>query len=195
MADRRGHGPPVSPELNLESERLRFRPFGAGDVDALHGPSRGRLPVRAIALDPLQQVVCSILRRARSCARPHPLQFALMFAKCDPHTNDRIDERRQLHAAESAFAGALLLAIGDLHDDVGLSPIVDDSQPLLAAQGLAQFANGGEPPLQGVAGRRAGGDFSGNDVDADRFLSVGLGLTATESENGTQRKRDNNDHD
>jgi hypothetical protein len=24
---------------------------------------------------------------------------------------------------------------------------------------------------------------------------VGLGLTATESENGTQRKRDNNDHD
>jgi [ribosomal protein S5]-alanine N-acetyltransferase len=36
MADRRGHGSPVSPELNLESERLRFRPFAPGDVDDLH---------------------------------------------------------------------------------------------------------------------------------------------------------------
>ena len=56
-----------------------------------------------------------------------------MFAECDPHTNDRIDERCQLDAAESALAGALLLAIGDLHGDVGLGPIVDDSQPSLAA--------------------------------------------------------------
>jgi hypothetical protein len=75
-----------------------------------------------------------------------------MFAKCDPHTNDRIDERRQLHAAESTLAGALLLAIGDLHGDVGLGLIVDDPQPSLAAQGLAQLANGGEPSLKRVAG-------------------------------------------
>ena len=145
----------------------------------LQGPSRGRRPVRAIALDPLQQAVRSILRRARSGAGPHPLQFALMFAECDPHTNDRIDERRQLHAAESALAGALLLAIGDFHGDVGLGPIVDDTQPSLAAQGLAQLTNGGEPPLQRVTGRRTAGDFGGKDVDADRFLPVRLGLTAT----------------
>ncbi len=58
-------------------------------------------------------------------------------------------------------------------------PIVDDSQPSLAAQGLAQLANGGEPPLQCVAGRRTAWHFGGNDVDADRFLPVRLGLTAT----------------
>src|SRR5262245_58754509 len=41
-----------------------------------------RLATRAIALDPLEQSVRSILRRARSCALTHSLQFALMFAKC-----------------------------------------------------------------------------------------------------------------
>jgi len=36
MADRGRHGSPVSPELNLESERLRLRPLAAADVDDLH---------------------------------------------------------------------------------------------------------------------------------------------------------------
>ena len=36
MADRGRHGSPVSPKLNLESERLRLRPFAAADVDQLH---------------------------------------------------------------------------------------------------------------------------------------------------------------
>jgi RimJ/RimL family protein N-acetyltransferase len=36
MADRGGHGSPVSPKLNLESERLRLRPLAAADVDDLH---------------------------------------------------------------------------------------------------------------------------------------------------------------
>src|SRR5262245_47132504 len=102
-----------------------------------------------------------------------------MFAECDPDTNDRIDERRQLYAAESALAGVLLLAIGDLHGDVGLGSLVDDTQPSLAAQGLAQLTNGGEPPLQSVPGRRIASDFGGKDVDANRFLPVCLGLTET----------------
>jgi len=115
-----------------------------------------------------------------------------MFAERHPQTNDRIDERRQLHAAESALAGALLLTVGDLHGDVGLGPIVDDTQPFFAAQGIAQLADGGEPPLQCVAGRRTAGDFGGKDVDADRFLPVRPGLTATEK--AAQHKRDNNSH-
>jgi [ribosomal protein S5]-alanine N-acetyltransferase len=36
MADRRGHGSSVSPELNLETERLGLRPLTAPDVDDLH---------------------------------------------------------------------------------------------------------------------------------------------------------------
>ena len=86
-----------------------------------------------------------------------------MFAECNPHTNDRVDERRQLHAAESALAGVLLLAIGDFHDDVGLGQIVDDTQPSLPAQGVAQLTNGGKPPLQRITGRRTAGDFSGKE--------------------------------
>src|SRR5262245_13339396 len=115
-----------------------------------------------------------------------------MFAECDSHTNDCIDERRQLHAAEPALAGVLLLAIGDLHGDVGLGSIVDDTQPRLAAQRLAQLTSGGEPTLQSVAGRRIASDFGGKDIDANRFLPVRLGLT--ETWNGTQQKRENNGH-
>ena len=36
MVDRGRHGSPISPELNLESERLRLRPLAATDVDDLH---------------------------------------------------------------------------------------------------------------------------------------------------------------